>query len=98
MFDESSLLIFLKSDPQFFIGVHDNGSIPRDGFANGFAGNQEEPHFMLLRKDRYLIPVIEQNNRPVAHEWIALNVKVVSSFHFVRKRILFFTEISLGRQ
>src|SRR4030043_1140083 len=78
------------------MGVHNYGTIPGDGFTNGLAGNQEESHFMLLGKDHYLVPVIEQNNRPVTDKWIALNVKVVYSFHFVSERIFLPAEISLA--
>jgi len=52
---------------------------------------------MLLGKDHYLLTVIEKNNHPVADKWIALNVKVVYSLHFVSEGIFLPAEISLWK-
>ena len=34
MFDEGSLLVFLKGDPQFLLGIHNNWTIPGHRFIN----------------------------------------------------------------
>jgi hypothetical protein len=40
--DKSLLLVFLESNSQFLLGVHDDGPIPGHGLSDGFAGHQEE--------------------------------------------------------
>jgi len=59
VFGEGAALVFLKGDLQFFFGVHDDGSVPGNGFADGLARDEEDPRDLGFGGDSELLAVGE---------------------------------------
>jgi len=61
VFGEGVVLVLLKGDPQFFLGVHDDGSVPGDGFADGLARDEEDAHGLGFGGDSELVAIGEES-------------------------------------
>ncbi len=68
MLDECPLLIFLESNAQYFLSVHNYGTVQGQGFASLLARNKKKAHSAFLRADYHFgsIPV-EYETVPVLH-------------------------------
>ena len=66
MFNEGAVAVFLEGDPQFLLCVHDDGSVPCDGFTYGFPGHEEQAYGFIFSGNEYLFSVFEQDKVLVA--------------------------------
>jgi hypothetical protein len=83
MFDKCSLLVFLKSNPQFFLGIHDDGAVPRDRLTDGFPRYQKKADRPLLGGNRHLIAIPVQDETLSAAGALLFHVEIVAPYHLV---------------
>ncbi len=48
-----------------FLGVHDDGAVPGDGFGEGLAGDQQESDAVVAGLDGDFVALIEEDQRAV---------------------------------
>ncbi len=63
--------IFFKCSIQFFLSVHDDRAIPRDGLFYRLAGYQKKPERSIPRGDAYFIAILKKNKVPRTKEMTA---------------------------
>jgi len=93
---ERPVPVFFKCDTQLFLGIHDDWTVPGYGFTNGLPRDQEEPDGICVRRDLYLVTIIKQHERPIAHDRVSLHIEVIDPLRLVGKRLLLFAEVPLS--
>lgn len=83
VFDEISLTVLFEGDAQLIMGVHHDGTLPGNGFTDGFAGYEQKAQSMLLCIGHDLLAIIEEHQHPVTDEGISFNVEIAASLDFV---------------
>ena len=82
--DESPLLVFIESNSQLLLGVHDDGPVPGHGLSDGFAGYQEEADGGFFGGDQDLISGALVDSQILrAQEALSLEIKIIGPDDFM---------------
>jgi len=92
--DERPVLVLFEGDPQLLLGVHDDGTIPSDGLADGLAGNEQEANLILLSAYGHLVSVAIVNNRLISANTTSLKVEVVVSDYLMAVCVATLVEVA----
>lgn len=60
-FQEGTFFEVTEGIAELFLRVHYNRAVPRDGFFEGLAGNQQEADAIVARLDHHFIASIEND-------------------------------------
>jgi hypothetical protein len=59
------LFQLFESLTQLFLGVHDDGTVPGNGFLKGFSGDEKEADTVVARLDGDFVTAIKDDKRAV---------------------------------
>src|SRR4030042_1179965 len=93
VFDKCAVLVFFKSNLKFFLCIHDDGTVPRNRFADRFSGNEKETNSLLFGSHSYFFTVAVEDDCLVSAHAASLEIEIVCADHFISVRIPVWVEV-----
>lgn len=94
--DESPIIKFIESNAQLLPRIHHDRPVPRDGFADRLARDQQKTNRLTLSSNAYLFAIIKKYKIGVGYERVGGKIEIVSALNLITERIFLFAEISLA--
>ncbi len=92
--DEGALFVLLEGDPQLFLRIHHDRTVPGDRLPDRLPGYEEKPDRFGFRRNRDLLPVGKQDEIPIGRKRMPLDVEIVLPLDLIGKGLLFFAEVA----
>ena len=90
------VLIFPKSNFQFFLCIHHNRAVPCNRLTDRLPGYKKKSDWLIFCLNQNFITVCKQYQRSVRSIWFKLDIKIIFAVDFIGKRLFLLAQKSLS--